>query len=56
MLAAREKAKEIKNRLCNPVNGHLSDENEVVSEHELRRRRIEVLIAEEEAKREADVA
>jgi chromosomal replication initiator protein len=56
MLAAREKAKEIKNRLWNPVNGHLSDETEVVSEHELRRRRIEVLIAEEEAKREADVA
>jgi chromosomal replication initiation ATPase DnaA len=56
MLAAREKAKEIKNRLWNPVNGHLSDEREVVSQHELRRRRIEVLIAEEEAKREADVA
>jgi hypothetical protein len=34
MLAAREKAKEIKSRLWNPVNGHLSDETEVVSEHD----------------------
>jgi chromosomal replication initiation ATPase DnaA len=42
MLAALEKAKEIRSRLINPVNGRYSTELDIVTEPVLRSRRIEI--------------
>jgi chromosomal replication initiation ATPase DnaA len=55
MLAAIAHAKEVRDKLRNPINGRISDEREIVSEHVLRRHRLAVLVAEEEAKREANL-
>lgn len=47
-----DRVREIRDRLRNPVNGHVSEETEVVSDSELRRRRIETIkqVAEQREK------
>jgi chromosomal replication initiation ATPase DnaA len=53
--ASLKRAKEIHNRLRNPVNGRFSDEREIISAPALRRRQMAELIEADEMKREGEV-